>query len=270
MQDQAAAGRDWNKTTSYWNTLQTWKEIAILSEQGTIKCHSIGFNLFKTPIQFESVNRKCLGWEVWIFFASFTGIISLAVEKTRVARTGNTFQVNQRPREEIFLFPDTILDLLHAVAAEPAPSVMDTATLKGAWHKPCAGAFVQYSVTTTEDYWVLSGTLTRLQHVCRGEQTYRPVCKRVCGDSPGSGLWVVLISDSASPSCSASLWHAFKRAVPTKRPIQSNLHWLSFEIPGELDSWSLSNGSQKPLVLSVLLRLPGAQNHTLLISAASF
>lgn len=229
------------------------------------------FYLFKIPMQFESANRKCLWWEVWIYFASFTGIISLAVEKTRVTRTGNAFQVNQRAREEIFLFPDTTLDLLHAVAAEPAPSVMDTATLKGAWHKTCTGAFVQYSLPTTEDYWVLSGILTRLQHVCRGERTYRPVCKRVCGDSPGSGPWVVLIGDSASPSCSASLWHAFKRAVPTKRPIQSNWHWLSFEIPGELDSWSLSNGSQKPLVLSVLLRLPGAQNvHTLLISAASF
>lgn len=256
MEDQAAAGWDWNKTTSYWNTLQTWKEITILIEQGTLECYSISSIFFKCQCNLK-VNRKCLGWEVWIFFASFTGIISLAVKKTRVTRTGNTFQVNQRPREEIFLFPDTILDLLHAVAAEPAPSVMDTATLKGAWHKPCTGAFVQYSLTT-EDYWVLSGILTRLQHVCRGEQTYRPVCKRVCGDSPGSGPWVVLISDSASPSCSASLWHAFKRAVPTKRPIQSNLHWLSFEIPGELDSWSLSNGSQKPLVLSVLLRLPRA------------
>lgn len=39
--------------------------------------------------------------------------------------------------------------------------------------------------------------------------------------------WSTPIGDSALPSWSGRLWHAFKRAVPTKRPIQSNFPCFS-------------------------------------------
>lgn len=196
----------------------------------------------------KSVNWKCSWWEARIFFVSFTGIISRAVKRMMVTRTGNTLWASQRARKEVSLFPDTVLDPLHAVAAEQALIVMDTATLKGAWHKPCTSLpFGSLFVNTvcSPYYWILTTILTGVQCMCEKDWTYLPVWKRGCGDRSGSGHWAVLIGDSASPSCSASLWHAFKRAVPTKRPIQSNFHCFSFEIPGELDSWILSNESQE-------------------------
>lgn len=76
--------------------------------------------------------------ERWQYSVSFTGITSPAVRRMRVTRTGNTLWANQRARKEVFRCPDTILDLLHAAAAEPALNAMVTETLKGAWHKPCA------------------------------------------------------------------------------------------------------------------------------------
>lgn len=107
--------------------------------------------------------------------------------------------------------------------------------------------------------------------MCKRDWTYLPVWKCVCGDRSGSEPWAVLISDSASPSFSTSLWHAFKRAVPTKRPIQSNFHCFSFEIPGEPDSWILSNESQEtsPVICSSVSSR-SIKSSAILMSAASF
>ena len=74
----------------------------------------------------------------------------------------------------------------------------------------------------------------------------------VCGDI-WQVCWSTPISDSALPSCSVRLWHAFKRAVPTKRPIECNFPCVS-SLLNPRGTWLLnpikSNESQETTSVS--------------------
>lgn len=222
------------------------------------------FNVFTNTSEMEPCKPKLLVVRgVNILLVSFTDISSPAVRTTRVARTEKTRWANRWARKKVFLFPDMILGLQHAVAAEPALNVMDTAILKGFWY-PSNIALLPFGtllaiIVFSSNNWRLTRLLSGLQCMYKRDWTYLPVWKRVCGDRSGSGPWAVLIDDSASTSCSTSLWHAFKRAVPTKRPIQPQLPLLfPLKSQGNLtpESWVMS--PRKPLLLSALLSLPGA------------
>lgn len=95
---------------------------------------------------------------------------------------------------------------------------------------------------------------------CRGSfKTTRCVTVHVfvCGESWQRRRWTPM-GDSALPSWSLRLWHAFKRAAPTKRPIQSELPCFSSPL-NPRGTWLLnSNKSQE--TASVIPPPPSTKN----------